>query len=110
MAGDASPFQLADEGVLVAVHLTPRASRAAIEGIAEVPGGGFVLRVKVTAAPEKGKANDALLKLLAKEWKATPSRLGLVSGHKDRRKRVLLAGDPAERMKELTTWLAARDG
>ncbi len=92
----------------MAVHLTPKASHASIEGIAEAPGGGYVLRVKVTAAPEKGKANAALLKLLAKEWSVAPSRLGLVSGHKDRRKRVLLEGDPAQRMKELQAWLAAR--
>ena len=94
----------------MAVHLTPKASRASIEGIADAPGGGYVLRVKVTAAPEKGKANAALLKLLAKEWGVAPSRLGLVSGHKDRRKRVLLEADPAQRMKELEVWLAARHG
>lgn len=95
---------------MVAVHLTPKASRASIEGIAEAPGGGHALRVKVTAAPEKGKANAALLKLLAKEWGVAPSRLNLVSGHKDRRKRVLLEGDPAQRMTKLQVWLAARHG
>ena len=94
----------------MAVHLTPKASRASVEGIAKAPGGGYVLRVKVTAAPERGKANAALLKLLAKEWSVAPSRLSLVSGHKDRRKRVLLEGDPAQRMKELQAWLAARNG
>lgn len=93
---------------MVAVHLTPKASRASIEGLAETAGGGNTLRVKVTAAPEKGKANAALLKLLAKEWSVAPSRLRLVSGDKDRRKRVLLEGDPAQRMKELTNWLEAR--
>ncbi len=96
--------------MLVAVHLTPKASRAGIEGSAETADGGRTLKVKVTAAPEKGKANAALLKLLAKEWRIAPSRLKLVSGDKDRRKRVLVQGDPAERMKELKTWLAARDG
>lgn len=95
---------------MVAIHLTPKASRASIEGIAEAPGGGYVLRVKVTAAPEKGKANAALLKFLAKEWSVAPSRLSIVSGHKDRRKRVCLKGDPAQRMTELQAWLAARHG
>ena len=61
-------------------------------------------------APEKGKANAAMLKLLAKEWSVAPSRLGLVAGHKDRHKRILLEGDPAQRMKELKAWLAARHG
>ena len=94
----------------MAVHLTPKASRAAIVGVFDVPGAGQALRVKVTAAPEKGKANAALLKLLAKAWRVAPSLLKLVSGGKDRRKRVLLEGDPAERMKELQSWLAARHG
>ncbi len=96
--------------MVVAVHLTPKASRASIEGIAEAPSGGYLLRVKVTAAPEKGKANAALLKLLAKDWGVAPSRLSLVSGHKDRRKRILLEGDPAQRIKELQAWLAAHHG
>ncbi len=96
--------------MVVAIHLTPKASRAAIEGVFDAPGAGEALRVKVTAAPEKGKANTALLKLLAKEWRVAPSLLRLVSGGKDRRKRVLLAGNPAERMKELRGWLTARYG
>ena len=108
MAGGESPFQLAGDGVVVAVHLTPKASRAAIGGVAD-SGGGQALRVKVTAAPEKGKANAALLKLLAKEWRVAPSLLKLVSGGKHRRKRVLLEGDPAERMEKLETWLAERN-
>ncbi len=94
----------------MAIHLTPKASRAAIEGVFDAPGAGETLRVKVTAAPEKGKANAALLKLLAKDWRVAPSLLKLVSGGRDRRKRVLLAGDPAERMKELRDWLTARYG
>ena len=105
-----SPFQTDEDGVLVAVYLTPKASRAAIEGTTETAQGERALKVKVTAAPEKGKANTALLKLLAKEWHVAPSRLRLVSGHKDRRKRVLLEGDPAERMTALKTWLAQRNG
>ena len=104
------PFQTDENGVLVAVHLTPKASHAAVGGTAETVDGGRALKVKVTAAPEKGKANAALLKLLAKEWRIAPSRLSLVSGDRDRRKRILVQGDPAERMKELETWLAARDG
>jgi len=110
LAGEPSLFQQTEDGVVVAIHLTPKASRAAIEGVFDAPGAGQALRVKVTAAPEKGKANAALLKLLAKEWGVAPTRLSLVSGGKDRRKRVLLSGDPAERMQELQGWLVDRNG
>ncbi len=109
MATGASPFQLVENGVVVSVHLTPKASRTEIESVAETADGGGTLRAKVTAAPEKGKANATLLKLLAKEWGIAPSQLRLISGEKDRRKRVLLVGDPVARMKELQTWLAERN-
>ena len=74
MTGGTSPFQRVENGVVVSVRLTPKASCASIEGIAETPGGGHALRVKVTAAPEKGRANAALLKLLAEAWGVAPSR------------------------------------
>ena len=63
-----TPFKPVADGVRVAVRLTPKASRNAIAGIAESGQGEAVLKVMVTAVPEAGKANEALIKLLAKEW------------------------------------------
>ena len=62
MIGRAAP-----DGLIVPVRLTPKASRDAIEGLREDASGGRVLAVKVTAVPEKGKANAALEKLLAQD-------------------------------------------
>lgn len=44
------------------------------------------LKVRLTAAPEDGKANEALLRLLAKEWKCPPSSLEIISGETSRYK------------------------
>ncbi|MEV8466129.1 DUF167 domain-containing protein [Fluviibacterium sp. DFM31] len=62
------------------VRVTPRASRARVEETAEG------LRVYVTVAPENGKANAAVRKLLAKHLGVAPGRLDLVRGAKSRDK------------------------
>lgn len=81
------------DGVRLAVRLTPKADRDAIGGI--IAGdGGHMLKVRVRAAPEDGKANDALLRLLA-EALALPRRcFDLAQGASSRRKLVDIAGDP----------------
>ncbi len=65
------------------MRLTPRGGRDAIDGWQ-----GDVLRVRVSAPPADGKANDALLRLLAKALGVPPSRLSIVSGASSRTKVV----------------------
>ena len=60
--------------------------------------------MRVTEPPEGGKANRALVKLLAKAIKLPPSDLAVVSGQKDRNKVVAIDGDPTT-IRHLTTWL-----
>jgi uncharacterized protein len=86
----------AADGVRVTVRLTPRAKRDAIEGAAAEADGGTCLRVRVTAPPEDGKANAALVKLLAKRLRLPASRVELVAGARDRRKVLRIDGDPEE--------------
>ena len=62
------------------VKVVPRAGRDAIE--ATETG----LQVRVTAAPEEGKANRAVQKLLAKALGVAPSRLELIRGATSREK------------------------
>ncbi|NDV02189.1 DUF167 domain-containing protein [Pseudoroseicyclus tamaricis] len=70
---------LAVPGARIAVRVTPKASRARIEP-------GEPLRVYVTVAPEGGKANAAVRKLLAKALGLATSRLRLVRGETSREK------------------------
>lgn len=72
-----------------------------IEDIAQNDAGRCYLRVRVTAVPEKGKANKALLKLLAKTWHAPVSDLELVAGAKARDKIVHWTGDPNDLARRL---------
>lgn len=82
-------------GVHVFVRLTPRASREEICGIAEGVDGAS-LQVRVRAVPEKGKANKALLELLAKWLGVAKSDVTLVGGGKSRLKRIHIAGSSDE--------------
>lgn len=75
-------------GCILAVHATPRASKNAIEGIESDAASHLWLRVRVTAPPEDGKANKAIIKLLAKHWKIAPSCFTVISGDTARRKRI----------------------
>src|SRR5690606_39697561 len=57
---------LTPEGFLLSLRVTPDAGRDAIDGVESRDDGSTVLRVRVNAVPDKGKANAAVIALLAK--------------------------------------------
>ncbi|MEO3428027.1 DUF167 domain-containing protein [Pelagibius sp. CAU 1746] len=91
------------------MRLQPGASRAKVDGVVVLDDGAAVLKLRVTEPPEGGKANAALIKLLAKTWKLPKSALSLVAGQSDRRKTLAVAGDPAALRRDLEDWLAGLD-
>ena len=74
-----------DEGVVVAVLVSPGAGRDELRG--EHDGR---LKVSVSAPPEKGRANRALCNLLARRLGVSRSQVSVLSGHTSRRKEVLV--------------------
>ncbi len=88
------PFAAVRDGVRLAVRLTPKASDDRILGVVAEAAGGVALRVVVRAAPEAGKANEALLALLARHLRLPRRDLSLALGETSRRKLVAIAGDP----------------
>lgn len=78
----------------IRVRLTPRGGRDVIDGW-----DGEVLRVRVAAAPVDGKANDALVRLLAKALGVARSRVTLVAGAQARAKVVEVDGLTAEQVR-----------
>jgi uncharacterized protein len=84
------------------VRLTPRARADRIDGVA-----AGRLRVAVTAPPAENQANDALLRLLSREWRVPRRDLSIVSGAKSRDKLVRIAGDPTELLRRLSQAIAA---
>ena len=104
----AVPLRRLTDGLSVAVRLTPKAGADRIDGVVEDATGGRILKARVTAAPESGKANAALLKLLARSWKLPKSALSVAGGAKDRNKVVHVAGDPAALYAQLSRCLKER--
>lgn len=88
------------------MRLTPKAGRDAVDGIKPTADGGSEVSVKVTAVPEKGRANEALLRLLAKQLHVAPGRLSLAAGATDRHKQVAFDGPPEDWLPGLRAWLA----
>ena len=75
------------------MRLTPRGGRDAIDGTVVTADGKAWLAVRVRAVPEGGKANAALIRLLAKQLDVAPGAVSLVAGARQRRKRVVVAGE-----------------
>ena len=83
--------------IVVAVRVQPRASRDAIEG--EWNG---ALKVRLTAPPSDGRANEACCRLLAAQLKIPPSAVRILGGERSRNKRIELRGVTVEQVKNLT--------
>jgi uncharacterized protein YggU (UPF0235/DUF167 family) len=96
-----SPYSGSDAGARLAVRLTPKARHAGVRGMAVDAAGAAYVKAGVTAPAEGGKANRALIKLLARELRLPASSMAIASGTKDKRKSVQIAGDPAEIEKRL---------
>ena len=84
-----------ENGTVVPVLAQPGARRSAILG--ERAGS---LRVAVTAAPEKGKANAAIAALLAEGLGCRSSRIALISGETSRQKRFLIEGLTTDELRQ----------
>jgi uncharacterized protein YggU (UPF0235/DUF167 family) len=76
----------------VAVRLTPKGGRDAIDGIEQLSDGRAVLKARVRAAPSEGEANAALGKLISKALGIPPRDVSLVAGATGRIKRMAISG------------------
>ena len=100
---------MVQDGLRVRVRLSPKASANRITGVMETPE-GLTLKVLVTAQPEKGKANAALVKLVAKQLGIKKGQIDLVSGRTSRNKILKFKGDGPTLRKQLEGLLRTLDG
>jgi len=82
--------------MIVAIRVTPRSSKPGIGGWRTGADGREELEVRVAAAPADGEANQAVIRLLAKELGVPKGSIEIVSGESSRHKRVALPIDEAE--------------
>lgn len=85
-----------NSGVILSVRTQPGSSKNRIIGEY-----GGRLKLAVTAAPEKGKANKAVIELLADTLRIHESSIHIISGESSRDKRVLIEGFILKDLKSL---------
>lgn len=88
----------------VALRAQPRARRTAVECSAE-----GALKVAVTAPAEDGKANAAVIALLANEWHLPRSNFDVAKGTTARDKVLSISGEPAALADRIVQWMREHD-
>lgn len=79
-------IQEIDQGVVFAAKIVP-GSRTALLGLLD-----GMLKVKISAAPEKGKANECLVEFLAKQLGAKGKDISIISGQRSPVKQIRILG------------------
>jgi len=93
-----------DGGISFHLRLTPKGGRDAVEGWTPAADGQEHLKARVRAVPEDGKANAALIALLAKTLDVPKSAVHIVAGDGARLKTIaILSASPAPRAR-LENW------
>lgn len=79
------------------VRVTPRGGQDRIEHISQSDSGQIFLKIRVTAPPEDGRANAAIVALLAKAMGLAKSYVTITHGHKSRTKIIRVEGSEPHR-------------
>jgi uncharacterized protein len=91
-----SAFSAHVDHLRLSVRLTPNGGRDAIDGMETDAEGNAFLKARVSAVPEDGKANKALIALLSKKLRVPKSSISFVSGETARKKILRIDGDPED--------------
>lgn len=83
-----------ENGWVLSVRAQPGARRNGVTGAH-----AGAIKVAVTAAPEKGKANEAIAHVLAEALGCKPSQIAILSGMTGRSKKVLVSGIEPDELK-----------
>jgi hypothetical protein len=84
-------IQQAGNAVIFSVKVVPRSSKTAVAGLL-----GGMLKIKLAAAPEKGKANESLVEFLADTLGVKKNTISITSGHTSPVKTIQITGVSAE--------------
>jgi len=87
------PIERSEHGIVFSVRLTPRGGRDAVDAWSRAADGSAYLKVRVAAVPEDGRANAALIALVAKTLDVARSAVSIAGGHSARLKRLEVDGD-----------------
>ena len=94
-AGDVLLLRETTQGIILPVHVVPRSFQCALVCVTN-----GALKMKVTAPPAEGKANEECLRLLSASLNIPKSRLVIIAGKQSRKKMILLAGIEKEDLRQ----------
>jgi hypothetical protein len=80
-------FQQINEGIVIKIKVIPKASRTEFVGWE-----GDELKIRLKAVPEKGLANDELIRFLATFFQISKSNVVLLKGAASRHKKLIISG------------------
>lgn len=95
------PYSRHPDHVRLSVRLTPNAGRDGLDGVETGADGEAYLKARVTAIPEAGKANKALLLLVSAKLKLPKSSVSILAGETARKKILRINGDPEDIIRKL---------
>lgn len=81
------PYKKSKNGIVIEVKVEPRSSKRAISGVM-----GNALKVKLTAPPVEGAANEQLIEIISEATGVRKSSIRILRGASSRRKIVEIAG------------------
>ena len=90
-----SPLRHTTSGMLLDVRATPKAGRDEIAGLTTAADGRTRMSVRVTAVPDKGKANAAIIAIMAKTMRVAKSSFRQTAGETDRNKTFAITAHEA---------------
>jgi uncharacterized protein len=93
MFKDLRPWRVTPGGLELAVRVTPKGGRDALDGIAALSDGTCVLKVRVRVAAREGEANAALIRVVAAALAVPARAIELAAGGRGRVKRLLIGGE-----------------
>lgn len=86
-----------ETGLQIRVKVIPRAKKNEISGVMD----DGSLKVRLAAPPVDGRANQALIKLLAETLGVPPSNISIISGERGRIKRIFIDGLDRQKYQEI---------
>lgn len=98
-------FTIKENGLNFNIKVIPRAKQNYIGEVLVNSKNQKILKIYITAAPVEGKANKAVIALLAKSWKLKKSQISIILGAKDNNKVVHISGDPKDLLEYFKQYL-----
>ncbi len=82
------PFKRTTHGITLDIKVEPRSSQKGIAGVMD----DTIIKVKLTAPPVAGSANEQLIEVIAEELGVKKSQVSVIRGHSSKRKIVAVTG------------------